>query len=131
MSAHPNVAVVEAMTQAVFSHDRDKLAELFTADLAFHVRGPLPIAGDHTGVDGFLGAMGTLFELTGGNIKLEQLFCAGLGDWAVEWEQATFTLDGRTAEARDAFVYRFDGTRIAEIWLLSAAPPEHASFWSE
>lgn len=45
------------MTKAVFENDPDTLAELFTDDLTFHVRGPLPRPGDHTGVVGFLGAL--------------------------------------------------------------------------
>jgi ketosteroid isomerase-like protein len=129
MSKHPNVAKVDEMTQAVFAHDRQKLTELFTEDLAFHVRGPVPPAGDYTGVDGFLGALGTIFELTGGDVKLEQLFCAGDGNWAVEWEQAAFGRNGRTLESPDAFIYRFENGRIAEIWYLSAAPAESAGFW--
>jgi ketosteroid isomerase-like protein len=114
----------------VFDHDVAALSRLFTEDLVFHVRGPLPSAGDHRGVEGFLGALGTLFELTGGDIKLEQLACFAEDSWGVEWEQAHFTRNGRTLEARDAFVYRFEGGRIAEIWLLSAAPAESAAFWS-
>ncbi len=64
MCEHPNVAVINRMTQAVFANDRDTLSELFTDDMTFDVRGPLPRPGDHQGVDGFLGAMGAIFELT-------------------------------------------------------------------
>ncbi len=97
--------------------------------MIFHVRGPLPCAGDHSGVDGFLGALGTIFELTDGDVKLEQLLCVGEGRWAAEWEQAVFGRNGRTLEAKDAFIYRFEGGRIAEIWMLSAAPAGSESFW--
>jgi len=75
MSEHPNVTVINRMTKAVFENDRDTLSELFTDDMIFHVRGPLPRPGDHEGVAGFLGAMGALFELTDGDVKIEQLFC--------------------------------------------------------
>jgi ketosteroid isomerase-like protein len=130
MTSHPNVTVVDEMTQAIFNADREKLTTIFTEDLAFHFRGPLPVAGDYTGVDGLLSALGTLFELTDGNIKLEQLFCVGTGEWAAEWEEAVFTVDGRTLTMNNGFVYRFEGARIAEMWFLSAAPAESAAFWS-
>lgn len=130
MSISPNVAVVDQMTRAIFGHDRDTLTRLFTDDLAFHVRGALPIAGDYSGVDGLLGAIGRMFELTGGNIKLEQLFCVGTGNFAAEWEHASLTVDGRTLDIHNAFVYRFEGDRIAEMWFLSGAPVDSASFWS-
>ncbi len=41
MSEHPNVAVINRMTKAVFENDRDTLANLFTDDMTFHMRGPL------------------------------------------------------------------------------------------
>lgn len=129
MSEHPNVAVINRMTKAVFENDRDALAEMFTEDMAFHVRGPLPCAGDHTGAGGFLGALGTIFELTSGDVKLEQLLCVAEDGWAAEWEHAVFGRDGRTLEAKDAFIYRFEDGRIAEMWMLSAAPAGSESFW--
>ena len=130
MSEHPNVQVINRMTQAIFENDRDTLSEVFTEDLSFHVRGVMPNPGDYTGVDGFLGALGTLFELTNGDIKLEQLFCTADGEWAAEWENALLGRNGRTLETRNAFVYRFDGGRIDEMWMISAAPPGSESFWS-
>lgn len=130
MSTHPNVATINAMTEAVFDQDAAALARIFTDDVVFHVRGPVPNAGDHHGVDGFLGALGVFFALTDGNIKLDQLACLAAEDWALEWEQAEFTRNGSTLQSRDAFVYRFEAGRIAELWLLSAAPAETASFWA-
>lgn len=130
MTAHPNVTAVDEMTKAIFGRDRERLTELFCEDMVLHARGALPIAGDHVGMDAFLAAFGRLFELSEGNIRLEQLFCLGAGEWASEWERAEITIDGRTFETNNAFVYRFSGDRIAEMWFLSAAPAEHAAFWS-
>lgn len=130
MSEHANVTVINRMTKAVFENDRETLADLFTEDMAFHVWGPLPCAGDHTGVDGFLGALGTIFELTDGDVKLEQLFCIADGRWAAEWEQAVYGRNGRSLEAKDVFVYQFEGGRIAEMWMTSAAPAGSESFWA-
>lgn len=129
MTEHPNVTAINRMTKAVFDYDQQTLAELFSEDIVFHVRGPLPCAGDHTGVDGFLGALGTLFRLTDGDVKLQQLFCLAEGPWAAEWEDVVYGRDGRRLETKDVFLYRFDGDRIAEIWMLDAAPPDSASFW--
>jgi ketosteroid isomerase-like protein len=130
MSAHPNVATVDEMTQAIFARDLVRLGEIFTEDLVFHARGPLPIAGDHVGLEGFLGAMGRLFELSEGNIKLDQLFCMGQDDWASEFERAHITVHGRSFEMNNAFVYRFERGRIAEMWFLSAGAPETAAYWN-
>ena len=130
MSEHRNVTAINRMTKAVFEKDRDALAKLFTDDMTLHVRGPLPRPGDHTGVDGFLGALGAIFELTDGDVKIEQLFCVGEGDWATEWENAALGRNGRTLETNNAFVYRFEGGRIAEMWMICAAPAGTESFWA-
>ena len=126
MSEHANVKTVNAMTEAVFAQDHDALAKIFTDDLAFHFRAPHPLAGDHTGLAGFLDVLGSIFEATGGDIKLDQQFCLGDGRWAAEWEHATLGRNGKTLESDNAFVYRFDGDRIAEMWMFIGVLPERA-----
>ena len=83
------------------------------------------------GVAGFLAAMGALFELTDGDVKIEQLFCIADGQWAAEWENAVLGRNGRTLETNNMFVYRFEGERIAELSMISAAPAGSESFWSD
>jgi ketosteroid isomerase-like protein len=123
MSSHPNLAVIDRMTKAVFENDRTTLAGVFSPDLALHVRGPLPTPGDHVGVDGFLQTIGTIFELTGGDVKIEQLTCLADGQWATEWEHAVMGRNGATLDVNNAFVYRFVDGLIAEMWMICAAPP--------
>lgn len=130
MSKHPNVEVVDRMTEAVMMDDTATLEQVFTPDLTIHARGPLPNAGDHKGVEGFRKVIGTIMELTGGDVKLEQLLAAGDGPWAIEWERAVCTRDGDTLDMKNVFVYRLENDRIAEIWILSAERPEVAAFWS-
>jgi ketosteroid isomerase-like protein len=117
MSDHPNVKTVNEMTQAIFDQDHDSLAKIFTDDLVFHLRGPHPMAGDHTGLGGFLEVLGSFVEATNGQIELDQQFCFGADGWAAEWEHATLGRNGKTLESRNAFVYCFEGNRIAEMWM--------------
>jgi len=123
---HANVETVNRMTEAIFSQDHDTLAKVFTDDLVFHLRGPDPMAGDHPGLGGFLEVVGSWFEATDGQIKLDQQFCIGTDGWAAEWEHATLSRKGTTLESRNAFVYRFDGDRIAEMWMFLGALREDA-----
>ena len=125
---HPNVTTVNSMTAAIFDQDHDALAKIFTDDLEFHLRGPAPAAGDHRGVGGLLEAVGSLFEMTGGQIELDQQFCIGTDGWAAEFEHATLGRKGGkdTIESKNAFVYRFDGDRIAEMWMYLGARPDAA-----
>jgi ketosteroid isomerase-like protein len=123
---HRNVETVNRMTEAIFTQDHDTLAKIFTDDLVFHLRGPDPMAGDHPGLGGLLGVVGSWFEATDGQIKLDQQFCIGTDGWAAEWEHATLGRNGQTLESRNAFVYRFEGDRIAEMWMFLGALPDVA-----
>ena len=123
---HPNTETVNRMTEAIFSQDHDTLAKIFTDDLVFHLRGPDPMAGDHAGLGGFLEVLGSWFEATDGQIKLDQQFCIGTDGWAAEWEHATLGRKGTTLESRNAFVYRFEGDRIAEMWMFLGALRDEA-----
>jgi ketosteroid isomerase-like protein len=126
-NAHPNVEAVNRMTEAIFSQDHDTLAKIFTDDMVFHLRGPDPMAGDHSGVGGFLGVVGSWFEATNGQIELEQQFCVGTDGWAAEWEHATLARKGKRLESQNAFVYRFEDERIAEMWMFLGTPPDLAA----
>jgi ketosteroid isomerase-like protein len=127
MNEHPNVRTVNRMTEAIVGEDRQTLASLFTDDFVFHLRGPFATAGDHQGVDGILGAIGPVFEATGGDVKLEQQFCIGVDGWAAEWEHAVLGRQGKTLESDNAFVYRFADGRIAEMWMFLGADPGAAA----
>ncbi len=131
MSDHPNVKIVNGMTTAIFDQDHDALAKTFTDDFVFHLRGPDPQAGEHAGVGGLLGVIGGWFEATDGQIELDQQFCVGADGWAAEWEHAALHRNGNTLESKNAFVYRFEGDRIAEMWMfLGAARGEAEAFFA-
>ena len=59
-----------------------------------------------------------------GQIELDQQFCVGIDGWAAEWEHATLRRKGNTLESRNAFVYRFEDDRIAEMWMFLGALPD-------
>jgi hypothetical protein len=128
-SHHPNVDVVDRMTKAIFDQDHDAPVTIFTDDLVFHLRGAHPMAGDHAGLGGFLSVLGSVFDMTGGRIDLDQQFCVGADGWAAEWEHATLgrPRDDETIESRNSFVYRFEHDRIAEMWMFLGLMPEQAN----
>jgi ketosteroid isomerase-like protein len=123
---HPNVQVINAMTDAIFGQDHDALARIFTDDLVFHFRGPHPMAGDHTGLGGFLAVLGWIFEKTNGQIELDTKLCLGTDGWAAEFERAQLGRNGETVGSDNAFVYRFEGDRIAEMWMYVGLMPDVA-----
>ena len=128
---HTNVTTVNRMTAAIFGQDKAALGEVFTDDLVFHLRGPYDLAGDHDGVDGLLEVLGSVFAATDGDVQIEQQLCVGSGSWAAEFEHAVLGRQGKKLESDNAFVYRFEGDRIAEMWMyLGASPDDAAEFFA-
>jgi len=124
-TAHPNVDTVNAIVPAMRAQDHAALTKIFTDDLVLHLRGPVPVAGDHQGVGGLAEAIGGLLSLA--EVELEQVFCVGTDGWASEFEIATLRRNGKTLTCHDTFVYRFEGERIAEMWFLIDTDPDKAA----
>lgn len=125
-TTNSNTATVDRMTQAILEQDHNTLASIFTDDFVFHLRAPYPTAGDHKGIGGMLEVFAGLIEATNGDIKLDQKFCVAVDNWVSEWEHSTFGRNGKTLESDNAFTYRFDGSRIAEMWMFIGALPDEA-----
>src|SRR5687767_6691193 len=130
MAEHQNVTTITRMTQAGLDGDIATLEQLFTEDMVMHVRGTFAGVGDHRGASGFANWVRAQLEITKGDLKLDQLFAIAEGDWAAEWERAVFGRDGKTLEQYDAFIYRFEDGRIAEMWMIGAGNPEDVAFFA-
>lgn len=126
MGEQSNVKVINCMTEAALAGDTEALAKVFTEDVAIHVRGGVPMVGDHVGIESFVAFVGSIVERTKGDVKLEQLFCIGEGDWAAEWEHAVLGVDGESYDTMNSFVYRFENGRIAEMWFINTELPTSA-----
>jgi ketosteroid isomerase-like protein len=129
MTEHENVATVNRLTGAILGDDPSALAGVVTEDLEFHVRGAVPMAGDYAGAEGVRDVLGGIIAATGGDVKIEQLFCLGTDGWATEWEHAKLGRNGRILESDNAFVYRFDNGRVAEMWMFIGAPAGSEAFF--
>jgi ketosteroid isomerase-like protein len=129
MGENPHVTTVNRMTDAILGGDRSTLEKIFTDDAVFHYRGPYPKPGDYTGAAGVLEVIGAIVEATNGDVDLQQKFCVATDGWVSEWEHAVLGRKGRHLESDNAFVYRFDRDRIAEMWMFIGAPPGSESFF--
>ena len=123
MSQHPHVTTVDRMTGAVLGGDGTTLEGLLTEDFTFHYRGPYPKAGDYAGAAGLREVIGAIVEATEGNIDLQQRFCVATDGWVSEWEHAVLGRRDQRLESDNAFVYRFDDDRIAEMWMFHRGAP--------
>jgi ketosteroid isomerase-like protein len=115
------IDVVEGLAPSVFGRDRSALSASLTDDVVLHVRGAIP-NGDFHGVEGVLDGFSGVIGLVD-DVDIERIFCMTSDCWVAEFEHATLRRDGRALDSSNAFIYRFDGEKIAEMWMLTGASP--------
>ena len=61
---------------------------------------------------------------------IEALLISADDTWATEWEHAVLGRNGQKLDTHNVFSYRFEGERIAEMWMVCTAPAGSEAFWS-
>ena len=118
------------MTGAVLGGERTIFEGGLTDDFTFHYRGPYPKPGDYAGAAGLMEVIGAVVEATDGDIDLQQRFCVAADGLGVRVGTRGPGSRDRTLESDNAFVYRFDDDRIAEMWMFIGAPPGSEAFFA-
>src|SRR5205085_9415499 len=70
MAEHPNARLIWRGYELLSAGDMDGFLELFADDVAWHVPGRCPLAGDYKGRQGVLGYFTTIAELSGGTYQI-------------------------------------------------------------
>jgi ketosteroid isomerase-like protein len=70
---HANEALLRTNYEAFAKGDLSPMLNSFTEDIAWHVSGPSPVAGDYSGKAQVLDFFGRMMELYGGTLQLEAL----------------------------------------------------------
>ena len=65
-----------------------------------------------------------------GEVNIEALLISADDTWATEWEHAVLGRNGQKLDTHNVFSYRFEGDRIAEMWMVCTAPAGSEAFWS-
>jgi uncharacterized protein len=111
--------------------DRSAVEPLFTADVAWHVPGASPIAGDHLGIDQVLGYFAHRREIASGTFQMHpRETLTGDGNHVGVLTDGTATIGGVPHRWSTLGLYRIVGDRIAECWLLPLDPPGFDAVWS-
>lgn len=129
LDAHPNALAARALWEAVADADAEALGELLAPDVAWHVYGSNPLAGDYRGPDGVLDYLAQVGD-TADELRstLRDLFVSEGG--AV----IAFVVDGtrgeRTIHQRLMLRLRISESRIVEAWSVPLDQPLSDRFWS-
>jgi ketosteroid isomerase-like protein len=120
---HPNAHVVEAFyaVQRRFYAGEDnagELRELLSENVAWHVPGRSPIAGDYHGVDAVLDYFADRRDRAGATFRVEPRGMLADDERVVHFAGGRAERDGRTWEWETIGVFRIANGKIAECWLL-------------
>lgn len=114
---HPNAQVLRDFFDAFGTADRERLAELITADMVWHFPGHSPISGDWQGVDGLLaGIRATAMALGRGSNGFELLHVYADDTSAVTIHRDYYTADDNHLDLRYVLHVRMSGGKMAEVW---------------
>jgi ketosteroid isomerase-like protein len=117
--AHPNEDLIRRGFDAFAKGDMDTLRELFDPDIAYHVPGRSPLAGDYHGPDEVLGLFARIFELSGGTYQAQLHDAVANDEHTVALFTATGQREGRTLDDRNVLVSHVRDGRLAEVWVLA------------
>ena len=114
------------MTEAIFTQDHDALAKIFTDDLVFHLRGPAPDGRRPHRLGGFLDvSAGSSRRRTGRSSSTRSSASAPTAGPPSGSTHAGPQRRDHSSRS-NAFVYRFEGDRIAEMWMFLGPLPDVA-----
>jgi RNA 2',3'-cyclic 3'-phosphodiesterase len=108
----------------------DAVRELLAEDVVWHVPGENAIAGEHRGVEAVLAYMDTRRRIMDGTFRVSVHGAALIAGRVVQLAGGTAVRDGRSVAWETVGVFRVDGGRIAECWLVPFDQAAFDAIWS-
>jgi len=96
----------------------DGVIEMLTEDIVWHVPGAGPIAGDHRGHDDVIEYFRIRRRIADNSMRLHPGEMLAEDDLVVQRVDGTAEVGGESVGWRTVGVYRLEGDRIAEVWLV-------------
>lgn len=109
--------VVGGYWDAVRAGDGSRAMAWYSDDLIFHYYGHNPIAGDHVGKAACMDVLARIAQRTHRKL-LDVLEMAYRDDRATVVAREQFERGGQIAILDRSFIYRVEGGKIAEVWIL-------------
>ena len=111
--------------------DAGAVRELLAPDVVWHVPGVSAIAGDHRGRDAVMDYFERRRAIAGGAMAIVAGERLVSGDVVIQLADGEVERDGERLRWRTAGVYRLDGERVAEAWLIPLELAEFEAVWKE
>jgi len=125
------IDVVGRYGAAAAAGDMAALAATLTENAVWHQPGANPLSGDHVGPEAVVAHLGRFMALSGGTFALETESATESGDLVATTVRFTARREGRAdLDQHGVDVFRVEGDRIAEIWLIGEDQAVEDRFWS-
>lgn len=124
------IDVVGQYGAAAAAGDMAALASLLTDDVVWHQPGANQLSGDHVGPEAVVAHLGKFMELSGGTFALETESVTESGNLVATTVRFTGQREGvADLDQHGVDVFRVEGDRIAEIWLIGEEQQVEDRFW--
>lgn len=110
--------------------DLDALRPRLTENVVWHVPGRSRISGEHRGIDAVLAYFDRRRTMTDHSFRVTVHGLSVIGDRVVQLAGGHAVRDGRELEWETVGVFRVEGDRIAECWLLPFDPDAFDAIWA-
>lgn len=127
---NPDLDVLNRVYEALAAGDFDTVMSFMSADVAAHVPGNSPVAGEYLGKDAVAGYVTMLAELSGGTLRFEPHAVMVTGRHGAGLVRDLAERDGKTLDMNNVHVWHIvDGT-LTEIWIYPGDQYGWDEFWS-
>lgn len=124
------IDVVGRYGAAAAAGDMAALAATLADDVVWHQPGANQLSGDHGGPDAVVAHLGRFMELSTGTFALETESVTESGDLVAMTVRFTAQRPGLAdLDQHGVDVFRVEGDRIAEIWLIGEDQAVEDRFW--
>ncbi|MDQ6846778.1 MAG: nuclear transport factor 2 family protein [Candidatus Dormibacteraeota bacterium] len=128
--AHPNVALLRDMDQAMARGDVEGMFAAFAPDVIVHMGGASKLSGEFRGVDQLQQMFGRFMEASG-EYSFENHAYLADDEHGVILQRGTMRRDPQTFATNEVFVYHFRDGKISEFWYLPEDQSGLDAWWGQ
>jgi uncharacterized protein len=129
--AHPNEELIRRGYEAFLGGDLAALNDMFSDDIVWHVPGHNQLSGDYRGKDEVFGNFAKVFELTGGDFKLEIHDVLANDDHVAVLARATGKIGERSLDDNSVQLFHVKDGKATEQWLYPGDQQATDEFWGQ
>jgi len=126
----PNLDALRKVYDALATGDFGTLMALLADDVAAHVPGRSPVAGDYVGKEAVGGYVGTLAELSGGTLRFEPHSVVATGGHGVGLVRDLAERGDKVLAMNNVHVWHVADGTPDEIWIYPGDVYAWDDFWS-